>query len=788
MNLVPSIILFFRIDSYLQGDNCAQSLLLSRNYSVVIPGIIAVLFRIYSLHSSLMNRPHRLRILSSIVLVALTTTATLAQPFTKSEIARWQKQAKQITITRDTWGVPHIFGKTDADAVFGVLYTQCEDDFPRVEENYLDAIGRLAEVDGEAALYHDLRARLFMDTTQAIAIYKKSPAWMKKLLESFADGANYYLYTHPDVKPRLLKRFQPWMPLMFSEGSIGGNISVVSVDKLKDFYEQRKTSWIYDFDKFEREPVGSNGFAIAPSKSATKNALLLINPHTSFYFRSEVHLTSQEGLNAYGAVTWGQFFIYQGFNENCGWMHTSSGADSMDEYLETIEKRDNKFYYKYGNEWKPVRAEKIRLPYKVGNDIQYKDFTMYFTQHGPVVAQKGDKWVTVAMMNTPLEALEQSYLRTKAKGYDSYKEVMKLNGNASNNTVFADRNGNIAYWHGNFMPKRDTKFDWNQPVDGSNPDTDWKGLHSVDELVQIHNPAIGWIQNCNSTPFTVSGNSSPTQSSYPTYMAPDAENYRGINAVRVLSKKSIFTLDTLIAAANDPHLAAFDELLPALLSAYKTVSAESANQPAELKDAMQILESWDKNYGVTSVGTALAIFWGEKIQKLARSRVPADKRLDYQTFTAFTIANTTPQEKLTALQEVLTDFTRDFGTWKTAWGDINRYQRLTGNIQESFDDQKSSIPVGFTPSAWGSLAAYGARTAPNTKKRYGYVGNSFVAVVEFGPKVKARSVVTGGQSNKPGNQHFTDQASLYCKGQFKDVWFYPEDVKQHVERTYHPGE
>ena len=724
----------------------------------------------------------------AVLLTVLAPIGAQAQSFSKAEIARWQQEAKQVTITRDTWGVPHIYGKTDADVVFGLLFTQCEDDFARVEENYITSVGRLAEVEGESALYNDLRARLFIDSTQAMAFYKKSPIWLKSLLDAFADGTNYYLYTHPTVTPRLLKRFQPWMPLMFSEGSIGGNISVVSTDRLKDFYEQRKTSWIHDFDKYEREPVGSNGFAIAPTKSATKNALLLINPHTSFYFRSEVQMVSQAGLNTYGAVTWGQFFVYQGFNETCGWMHTSSGADSMDEYLETIEKKGDAWFYRYGDALKPVRSQKVRLPYKSENGTQYKEFTMYFTQHGPVVAEKNGKWVAVDMMNTPINALEQSYLRTKAKGYVSFKEVMKLNGNASNNTVFADRDGNIAYWHGNFMPKRDPKFDWSQPVDGSNPETEWKGLHAVDELVQVHNPATGWIQNCNSTPFTVSGSSSPVKANYPAYMAPDAENYRGINAARVLGQKFMFTLDTLIASANDPHLAAFDELLPPLLAAYKTVSSDAANTSNDLAEAIQILQSWNKNYGTTSIGTTLGVFWGEKIQRLARSRVPSDQRLDFLSFTAFVNTKTSAQEKINALKEVLTDLTRDFGTWKTSWGDINRYQRLTGHIQESYDDQQPSIPVGFTPSAWGSLAAYGARTAPNTKKRYGYVGNSFVAVVEFGKKVKARSVVTGGQSSKPGTQHFTDQASMYCEGKFKDIWFYPEDVKQHVEKTYHPGD
>ncbi len=413
---------------------------------------------------------------------------------------------------------------------------------------------------------------------------------------------------------------------------------------------------------------------------------------------------------------------------------------------------------------------------------------MYWTQHGPIVGEKNGKWIAVAMMNTPLNALEQSYLRTKATNYAGFKDVMKLNGNASNNTVYADADGTIAYWHGNFMPKRDSKFDWSQPIEGSDPETDWKGLHTTDEIVQVKNPASGWIQNCNATPFTVSGGSSPDKSKFPAYMAPDAENYRGINAARVLSQKSIFTLDTLISAANDPHLAAFDDLIPALQKAWQTVSGESVNQASDLQEAMQILTDWKRNYGTQSVGMTLGIVWGETIQKLARSRVQPGQPLDNLSFTAFTISSTSPQEKVTALTDALASLTRDFGTWKTPWGDINRYQRLTGKIQETFDDQKPSIPVGFTSSNWGSLAAFGARTHPNTKKRYGYVGNSFVAVVEFGKRIKARSVVTGGQSSQPGTKHFTDQAPLYCEGKFKDVLFYPEDVQKHVERTYHPGE
>ena len=726
------------------------------------------------------------------LLLLLTVSTAQAQKFTKTEVARWQQQAQQVQIIRDTYGVPHIYGKTDADAVFGLLYAQCEDDFDRVETNYLDAIGRLAEVEGENQLYHDLRARLFMDTLQARSIYQKSPPDLKKLLEAFADGTNYYLATHPTIRPRLLRRFQPWMPLMFSEGSIGGNISVVSIERLKAFYSQKKSSsWIdTDFGKKDREPTGSNGFAIAPARSASGHALLLINPHTSFYFRSEVQMMSQQGLNAYGAVTWGQFFIYQGFNQNCGWMHTSSQADSMDEYLETVEKKGDNYFYKYGSKLRAVQTEKVALPYRDGDKILRKTFTIYRTHHGPIVGQKTDgQWVAVRMMNEPLAALQQSYLRTKANGYASFQEVMKLNGNASNNTIFADAKGNTAYWHGNFMPKRDPKFDWSQPVDGSNPATEWKGFHAVSELVQVHNPASGFIQNCNSTPFTVSGpGSSPARAKYPAYMAPDAENYRGLNAARVLSGKAVFTLDTLIAAANDPHLTAFDDMLPPLLAAYQPTSVERATNPTPA-EAIELLRAWDHNYSKTSVAQTVAIYWAERLLAKARARVPAAQpQADYIGFTRFALANTSPTEKLAALTETLDDLTRDFGTWKMAWGDVNRFQRLTGRIDEKYDDQQPSTPVAFTSSAWGSLASFGARAYPGTKKRYGNVGNSFVAVVEFGPRIVARSVVTGGQSSRPGTPHFTDQADLYCNGQFKAVRFYPEDVKAHAEKTYHPGE
>lgn len=699
-----------------------------------------------------------------------------------NELAAWKSQAENITIIRDSWGIPHVFGKTDADAVFGLVYAQCEDDFNRVEVNYVTAMGRMAEIEGAKSLMSDLRMRLFIDTVKAEAIYQESPDWMKQLLNAFADGANYYLATHPETKPKLITRFQPWMPLMFSEGSIGGDIESVSLKELAAFYdpENEMAYGIVDEVKpYEKEPTGSNGFAIAPSKSKSGNALLWINPHTSFYFRPEVHMASEDGLNAYGAVTWGQFFIYQGFNEHCGWMHTSSRADVIDEYAETIVKEGDQVFYKYGEELKPLPPEKITLSYREGGNLMSREYNVYHTVHGPVIANRDGKWISVKLMNEPLKALTQSFTRTKSDGLEAFNKAMEWYTNSSNNTVYADGDGNIAYYHGNFLPIRDTQFDWSEPVDGSNPATEWKGLHTLEESVHLFNPTNGWIQNCNATPFTVSGDQSPKRENYPTYMAPDFENYRGVHAVRVLKDSTDFTLDKLIAAGYDSYLPAFEKLIPSLIAAYEKTKAKDLAEP------MQLLKGWDYRYAEESVPTALSIYWAQVLRRTVEDRIP--KRQSDLATMDFLANKTSDAEKLEALRNAMDLLQTDFGSWKVAWGEINRFQRVTGDIVQPFDDSQPSIPIAYTSSYWGSLAAFGSRPYNGTKKWYGTRGNSFVAAVEFGERIKAKSVLAGGVSGDPGSPHFKDQAEMYRKGEFKDVLFYREDIEQHAERTYHPG-
>ena len=699
------------------------------------------------------------------------------------ETARWHREAQATTITRDDWGIAHVHGKTDADAVFGMAYAQAEDDFNRVETNYLNALGCLAEAEGESAIWSDLRQRLFIDPIELQRQYASSPSWLKTLMNAWADGLNDYLATHPDVHPRAIKHFEPWMALSFSEGSIGGDIERVSLKQLQAFYghaddsvaiAETPSSWV--------EPSGSNGIAMAPKLTADGHALLLINPHTSFYFRSELQMSSDAGLDAYGAVTWGQFFIYQGFNPHIGWMHTSTTADAVDEFAETIVHQDGKLFYRYGSALRPVSVRHISVPYrKQDGTLAQRTFTVYATHHGPIVREQDGKWIATALMNKPMQALEQSWLRTKASDYASYMKVAALQANSSNNTLFADDKGEIAYLHPQFIPRRDDRFDYTKPVDGSNPATDWNGLLPLDDLPHVLNPPSGWVMNTNDWPYSAAGPYSPRREDYPRYMDTVGENPRGVHATLLLANVQGFTMESLITLAFDSYLPAFARQLPILVHDY---DALPASDPLKRKLAGQIamLRHWNYRWGIASMPTTLAVFWGDTLWDKLDKADNAEGLSMYDRMAEQAGA----QARLQALADASDRLVKDFGSWGIPWGEVNRFQRIDDDIAPHFDESKPSIPVPFTSSRWGSLASFGAHRWPGTKRYYGTSGNSFVAVVEFGDKVHARAITAGGESGHPDSPHFNDEAERYTTGNLRQVYFWPKELKGHVERTYHP--
>ena len=723
--------------------------------------------------------------LNKLALIISAVLAAGASAQTPRAVARWEGIARNVTIVRDDWGVAHVYGKTDAQAVFGLMYAQAEDDFYRVETNFINAMGRLAETEGESAIYRDLRMKIFINPDSMKAQYAKSPGWLKALMTAWADGLNFYIYRNPQVKPRVITHFDPWMALTFSEGSIGGAIETVSLKRLAVFYGGDSAKVVAAQTAEPGSPVepgGSNGIAIAPSNTLGHHALFLINPHTTFFFRSEVQVVSDEGLDAYGAATWGQFFIYQGFNNRVGWMHTTSGVDDLDEYLETILKKGDRFFYRYGKEERPIATTRIVIPYKTATGIATKEFTVYRTHHGPVVRSVDGKWVSVRMMQQPAKALTQSFLRTKAKNYREFRQTMELHTNSSNNTVFADADGDIAYFHGNFIPRRNPRFDWTKPVDGSDPATEWGSLLSVSQTPHLLNPATGWLFNSNNWPWSAAGSSSPRQHDYPAYVDTATESDRGRHVIMVLAGRKDFTLNSLLSAAFDSYLTTFERLIPPLIAAYDGLPPSNPLK-AKLSGQISMLRSWDYRWSVTSVPTSLAGFWAEELYRAdtAAARTAREPINDYLMHAP------TAAQRLAALVAASDKLERDFGSWKTAWGDINRFQRLTGDLNQPFNDSATSIPVGFTTARWGSIASFAARSYPGTKKWYGTSGNSFVAVVEFGDSVRAKAVTAGGESGNPSSPHFNDQAVRYATGNLREVYFYRSQLEGHTAREYHPG-
>ena len=749
------------------------------------------------------NSMKHLRYGLSVILCSLIAYTCVAQ---KAENERWAKHAANTNIIRDEWGIPHIYGKTDADAVFGLMYAQCEENFFQIENNYLEMLGRSAEAPNKGLSqmqgdkYADLMMKLIQDSAAAINDFNRSPSWFKKLLIAHADGINYYLYKHPEVKPKVIHYYQPWYHLMWTDGSVSPTrYGGIRRKDVFDFYKTQDvslnatllntiTNWasIDDYAVEEKTLKGSNGFAIAPKHSKNGNAMLYINPHVPFYFRSEMHMVSEEGLNVYGAVTWGQMFIYQGFNEHAGWMHTSSYADVADVYAETVKQENGKWFYLYERKWLPMIEKKIKIEHQNSSQI----FTTYKTHHGPIMGSKDGKWLSWSENNRSLNALLECWARTKATNLKEYQTALNLMANNSNNTVYADGDGNIAYWHGNFMPKRNNQFDFTKPVDGSIKATAWNGLHTLNEIVQSINPSNGWLQNCNATPYTVAGDQSPIAANYPKYMAPDGENPRGLNAVRLLEQVDKISLDELIELGYNKHLTAFDILLPPFIEYSKT-----ATLTEDQKKAINYLANWDHNADTNSIAQTIAVEWASKLM----TAIPPAETEEAATHSIHRfnkmIQEVSNEKKLAFLDSALMRIKINYSnlpfaqaSWEIPWGQINRYQRAMPNTEFPFSDNRPSIAVAQTSSKFGQLPAFESNSRTNgVKKRYGYSGSSFIAAVSFGKKLEAKTIITGGQSFDPNNKHFTDQAQDYIDGKFKTIHFYKEDVLAHKVISYNPG-
>lgn len=693
--------------------------------------------------------------------------------------------ARSVTIYRDTYGVPHVYGKTDESVVFGLMYAQAEDNFWQLEEDHINKLGRAAEIYGQSRIAGDLMARLFETSKRAQDKYKSLSSQMRALCDAYAAGINYYLEKHPQVRPRLIDRYEPWFVLITgapSPNSVG--ISAQETQMLfKDFPAAAPQN-----SSGESADEGSNMWAVSPQKSESGNALLFINPHVGFFGggqRYEAHLHSKQGLNVSGFAMLGAPYIWSGHNEFLGWSQTNSGADTTDVFIETFDDPKNPLAYRYGKDYLNAVEWTDEIRVKNGDKIETKQITFRKTHHGPIVGLRAGKSLAVSAASVEVSGglFEQKWAMARARSLVEFKSAMQQRSLTSSNTIYADRRGNIFYLHGNAVPRRSTTFDWTKPVDGSNPETDWRGFHDISELPQVLNPSSGFVQNCNSTPFLTSTTDNPNPSKYPFYMAPDLDTPRAQMSRRILASEPKFTFEEWTKASLNTHLLLAETLVPELISIWEKTRQNDADKLAK---PIAALKSWDYDSRIDSVPTTLFMLYFEQLQRVNRERQSNESTAP--TMLIEQLNKIDSSAKIAAFEKVLNDLQSDFGKWQVAWGEINRLQRIdSSGTREKFDDGKPSVPVAGASGLAGSLFTFNTRRDAGEKLRYGIGGNSYLAVVEFSPRVRARSQLVFGQIADPKSPHFFDQAKLYSAKQYKPAWFELKEIKRNLERSYHPG-
>lgn len=673
--------------------------------------------------------------------------------------------AGEVTIYRDVYGVPHVFGRTDASTVFGFAYVQAEDNFWRIEENYVAAIGRSAEIYGERRLERDRRNRALEIPRLAREEYRRLDPHTRSICDAFAAGVNYYLRRHPETKPRLLTKIEPWYPLAFIR------YNYYQQGFVNDPALEGADLQTAEIERGFKENQGSNGWVVGPSKSASGHAMLFINPHLPFFGSGQVYegqVHSDEGWNFTGYTRFGFPLPYVGHNENGGWVSTDNAADLTDVYAETFDDPKRPLAYRYGKGYRMAAERTEEVLVKTAAGMEKRSFKMVRTHHGPILAVRDGKKLAVRMAKFESDGwLREWYLMTRAKSLSEFKRAVAPLNMLFGNVMYADRQGNTYYLYNGAVPRRDPRFDWKQVVDGSDPATEWKGYHSIDELPQLTNPKTGWMQNCNTTPFLLTSEGNPDPKKFPSYMVQEGDNLRGEISRRILAANKKFTFEEWRRSAFDTHVIGADKRLPNLLAAVKKRLDTPGDHAANLRKAFESLSQWDRRSTTSSVPMTLFVLWSDKIDQ---NRAADDAAI------------------VNALGEVLKTLEGDFGTWRVAWGEISRLQRYDETSSVTFSDERPSVPVPGMSGREGGVFTFHAIPQRGLERRYGVAGGTYISVVEFGPKVRGLSVHVFGASGDPDNKHFMDQSELYARGEFKPAWLTLEEVKSNLERAYRPGE
>ena len=690
--------------------------------------------------------------------------------------------AQQVMIHRDEWGVPHIHGETNEAMIYGMGYAQAEDYFWQVEDNCIRAVGRYAEIVGESGLSNDVLNRSFQVVQRSKEDFENLPEPMQLKMSAFTKGINDYLATHPKEKPRLIQQFEPWHVLAMDRHVLlsfvygRARVSRPRADTFADAVDAA---------------IGSNQWAIGPQKTKSGKAMLLLNPHQPWYGWGqyyEAHIYSDEGINFSGAGFFGSPIPNKGHNGRLGWTYTVNEPDIADVYRVTFPDADRPLQYTFGDELREAVTwvDTVRIR-KDDGTFEERTLNLRKTHHGPLVRRENEStWLAVRIAGLfDSGRLAQALGMIKAKNYSEWREAVSMCAIPMFNIAYADQDGNIFYAYNGSIPVRDASFDWTKPVDGSDPRTEWKGIHRFDDLPQVFNPPTGYVQNCNSTPYTTTDEGNPQRGDFPDYMMEDDDNdtRRAKMSRYLLRGANELSFEELQELAFDTKMYWPMNELPKFKRDLEQLQKLDAERAERVRPYLEHLLDWDCRSENDSTATTLCVAW--YIQLYGEGYPAETLKQEYQQDRL---------SRLDALVKAAEEVERMHGDWRTPWGEVHRIQRVTRRhdvigAAASFNRLLPSVACSGAPGPLGII--YTVYSTPSIRflrpKRYAVVGTSYIGAVEFGERVKAVSATQFGQSSHRGSPNYFDQAKLFSERKMKPAWFYPEEVEANAVRSYRPG-
>lgn len=678
------------------------------------------------------------------------------------------EMAKTVSIKRDHYGIPHIFGPTDESVIFGLAFVRAEDHFELIENAVINAIGRQSEVTGKAGLLGDYLNRAFKINELSKQEYEGFDIKSKLICDGYVAGLNHYLATHPKVEPQLINQFEPWHFLAV-ERNIWGTFGFGQVGFIPGEVD--------DYIKDNRlEPsVGSNMWAISPKKTKDGKTYLVINPHIPADQPYEVHLKSEEGMNFYGLMAYGANILpVLGHNESMGWSLTVNYPDVGDVFKMTFDHESDSLKYRFEDDYLTAESWQDDIKIKTDSGMVNQTYSFKCTIHGPILDKDSSSFFSYNSAGFERGgSIPQFYEMCKSQNVDDFKAAIAKTSIAYHNLMYADKDGNIMYVYNGTIPKRNDSLDWSKSVDGSLAESRWEGYHEIDELPQMLNPEIGYLQNCNSDPFLTTSAQNPDSTKFPKYMTclqPDTK--RGERSKVILDTLDQITMAHLEKAIMDTYVHSAEEMIPKLLTEFDSLKMINPERASQVQAPIIELANWDRYSNLDSKAASLYFRWEWHFL----SKTPNLPQKDSWPM-------------IYSLEKIIELFENQKGTWEVAWGNIMRHQRLANNNHAGVVDSIQHLPIAGGNGATGIMfCLWPTADIEVSPVARSMGGHSYVAVVEFGDEVKAKSIIPYGISRDPNSPHYFDQAEMYTKGLFKEVLFTEAEIDTHLEEVYHPGE